>query len=291
MAQFVPAPRLVGVETNPGPSPRPNIRGRHTDQFTKGLIVGMHLEGSSERKIQKKLGGPSRTTIRHTSKRYEETGAVETHHRGGRKRKVTDNEAKSLIKKAKQGKKSRQLAEEYTKQTGEEVSARTIRRVLRRGGLAYMKRKKKPKLTEANKTQRVVYARTMRGYDWRNVLWSDEKTFYLGTEETMCWQDKKDPQEYEVSLRPLKINVWGAIGYYFKTPLYFFKENLNAKGYIKILKSRLPPYLMDCPPERSAGWIFMQDGASAHTARESMAYLDKVAPDRIQNHPPNEPRF
>ena len=35
----------------------------------------------------------------------------------------------------------------------------------------------------------------------------------------------------------------------------------------------------------------MQDGAKAHTAKESIEFLDKVAPDRIKNHPPNSPDF
>ena len=35
----------------------------------------------------------------------------------------------------------------------------------------------------------------------------------------------------------------------------------------------------------------MQDGAKAHTAKESIELLDKVAPDRIKNHPPKSPDF
>lgn len=33
----------------------------------------------------------------------------------------------------------------------------------------------------------------------------------------------------------------------------------------------------------------MQDGAKSHTAGESIELLDRIAPDRIQNHPPQSP--
>lgn len=35
----------------------------------------------------------------------------------------------------------------------------------------------------------------------------------------------------------------------------------------------------------------MQDGAKAQIAKESIELLDKVAPDRIKNHPPKSPDF
>src|SRR5690606_19159270 len=36
-------------------------------------------------------------------------------------------------------------------------------------------------------------------------------------------------------------------------------------------------------------WIFLQDGAKPHTATETKACLDEIAPDRIPNHPAKSP--
>ena len=67
--------------------------------------------------------------------------------------------------------------------------------------------KKIEKLTPANIKKRLAYAKDMKDFDWNFVLFSDEKTFYLGTEETMCWQDPKNRDEMEVSQYPAKLNV------------------------------------------------------------------------------------
>ena len=86
------------------------------------------------------------------------------------------------------------------------------------------------------------------------------------------------------------MTVWGAIGHYFKTGLYFFRENLKAKLYQKILNARLPPnYSVDCPSGIRGGWIFLQDNDPKHTAISTTALLDELAPDRIRDHPPRSP--
>jgi hypothetical protein len=155
-----------------------------------------------------------------------------------------------------------------------------------------MKKRRKQRLTAANKAKRVQYAKDMTGYDWSKVLWTDETVFYLGSVQTKGWQDPEHPEEIELTRFPPKINVWGGIGYYFKTKLFFTTENINSARYIKILKARLPPnYVADCPRRCRGDWIFMQDGATAHTSKASVAYLDRVAPDRLRNHPPQSPDF
>jgi len=176
------------------------------------------------------------------------------------------------VKKAKAGKSSAELAREHTQKTGKKISDRTVRRALHGSGLAYMKKRRKQRLTAANKAKRVQYAKDMTGYDWSKVLWTDETVFYLGSVQTKGWQDPEHPEEIELTRFPPKINVWGGIGYYFKTKLFFTTENINSARYIKILKARLPPnYVADCPRRCRGDWIFMQDGATAHTSKASVA--------------------
>jgi len=57
--------------------------------------------------------------------------------------------------------------------------------------------------------------------------------------------------------------VWGAIGAYGKTKLYFFEENLNSDVYIKILKSRLKESQITYSSQ-GFEWKFLQDGHRAH---------------------------
>lgn len=229
----------------------------------------------------------SEPTVRQTIQDFKTTGGVPDRHAGGRKRKLDRKERAKVIKKAKKKKSARKIAAEHGT-----ISERTIRRTIHEAGLAYLLKKRIPKLTPANIRKRLAYAREMKDFEWDLVLWSDEKTFYLGTEETKAWQDPQNREERTVTRYPKKLNVWGAIGSYFKTPLYFFTDNLDSDLYQQILERRLPPFFFeDCPIPQRSQWRFMQDGARPHTARESIALLNKIAPDRIKNHPANSPDF
>jgi transposase len=292
--RVVPAPRLVCIETNPGPghpAKSPYKRGQHINDVSKGMILGMKIAGASIKQTAKKLR-MSKNTVKQTIHNFEKTGRVAANYKGGRKRKLTQKEEKQMKRKAKKGKSSHQLADEYEGKTGQPISRWTINRVLKKGGLAYMKKKKKEKLTQNHKDKRLAYAKEMKEkkFDWKFVLFSDEKTFYLGTEETKSWQDPENREIVEVSQYVPKINVWGAIGYYFKSDLYFFTDNLNSDLYQQILRARLPPsFFLDCPEAKRGNWIFLQDGAKPHTATETKACLDEIAPDRIPNHPAKSP--
>ena len=82
----------------------------------------------------------------------------------------------------------------------------------------------KEQLTAANKVKRVRYAKDMAGYDWSKVLWTDEKVFYLGSVETMGWQDPKDPQEIEQKRFPPNINVWGGLAIISNEIIFYYTE-------------------------------------------------------------------
>jgi hypothetical protein len=91
----------------------------------------------------------------------------------------------------------------------------------------------------------------MKDFNWQRVLFTDEKSFWLGSPSDPCWQQLDDRVLEEVERFTPKLHVWGAIGYSFKTKLYFFEENMNAKLYQKIIFERLPPtdFASDCPEE------------------------------------------
>src|ERR1051326_2322906 len=104
--QFVPAPRLVCVETNPGPRrpTKPQYKpGQHLSSITKGMILGMKVAGASIKQTAKKLR-TTRNSVKNTIRKFEQTGGVEAGHGGGRKRKLTVKEEKQMKKKAKKGK-------------------------------------------------------------------------------------------------------------------------------------------------------------------------------------------
>lgn len=61
---------------------------------------------------------------------------------------------------------------------------------------------------------------------------------------------------------------------------HFFHGNLNAALYVDILENNVMPYLDNVPLANLPYLYFQQDGAPAHNARQTAAYLDQVFPEK-----------
>ena len=133
----------------------------------------------SKKSIAKKLDVDI-NTVRHVLKTYEETGDVVPKHKGGRKRKISNADAKQMVKKAKSGKFASDLADDYARTRHRIVSNRTVQRTLKRRGLKYKKVRELDQLNPTQIAKRLAYAEEKLDYNWRYVLFTDEKTFPLG---------------------------------------------------------------------------------------------------------------
>ena len=168
----------------------------------------------------------------------------------------------------------------------------TIQLVLKQQGFFYGKVKKIEYLTAKHKEQRVSYAEEMEGYNWKTVLFSDEKQFELGGGTTYAWQKigNRPIQEY-VHYAP-KLMVWGGIGYHMKSELYFFEGNVNGEAYQTMLKKQLKEknliYAPKSPKRLAGNWTFLQN-AKPHVAKKTKEVLDSLIGDRLIPHPPKSP--
>ena len=84
--------------------------------------------------------------------------------------------------------------------TGEnlDVSTNTIRRALKRNGLASCAKRKKPLLRKKHRQNRLKFAKKYRKWaveDWSKVVWSDESKFMLfGSDgRQYCWKKRGEP--------------------------------------------------------------------------------------------------
>ena len=96
------------------------------------------------------------------------------------------------------------------------------------------------------------YAREMMNINWKSVLFTDEKSFWLGSTTDRAWQTLDHRIEVETEKWTPKLHVWGGIGYHFKSELYFFEQNMDAKLYQEILKNVFP----DCPCQLKKNGIY-----------------------------------
>jgi transposase len=231
---FIPAPPLVGVEPNPGPPESQRLNEEKRWRVVH-LSTELHLRPTA---IAKRVGVTRRTVYALLNK-YHETKTTKDRPGRGRKRKISAEDEKKIIKKAKKGKDATEIAREYERETETTVHRTTIGRIISDHKLKWLTRQQVPELTATNKAKRLAYAQAMDGHNWNKVLFSDEKTFFLGAMKTHAYQQPGKRKKYPVKRHPLKINVWGAAGAFMKSRLYFFKPNMDRALYQKVIKARL----------------------------------------------------
>jgi transposase len=225
-------------------------------------------------------------------KRWQETGTVDEREGRGRKRKLSAADEKKVMRKARRRKSARKIASELEGE-GKSINEITVRRILKKQKFFFLPPLKVKKLSKIHKKRRVAYAKEMMNTEWESVLFTDEKSFWLGNPSDPCWQQLDDRVIAEVSRWTPKLHVWGALGYYFKSDLYFFEENMNAKLYQSIVSVRLPPnhFAPDCPEQLKKNWYFLQDNDPKHKAKGSMKLLKELTGCRMYKHPANSPDF
>ena len=118
------------------------------------------------------------------------------------------------------------------------VSERTVRRELSNLGYVATLPRKVPLLTEQAKINRLSWAQDHVHYNWKKVVFSDEKTIQLFRNTMLAWSREKKPVQPMVK-HPLKIHVWGAINFKGKVGIHIFTENLDRHLYRKILNEQL----------------------------------------------------
>lgn len=167
---------------------------------------------------------------------------------------------KSIARQAKKGKKSTQLARVWPKNRENSTSDHRTKGV-----------KTIPRLTEDHKARRVQYAHEMANANWKQVLFTDEKSFWLETTDTHAWQERGKRKTVKKSRWVKKLHVWGGIGYFYKTNLHCFEANMNAELYQSILRKNLPPdHAPDCPARMRSS------GSFCRTTIQSIPLLDRL---------------
>jgi len=224
---------------------------------------------------------------------YDETGDVEEKSGRGRKRKIGKKDEYNMVKRAKKGKPATELARAYGVKHGGSVHVDTIRRILHRHGFFYLTVQKIEALSEDAKADRLAYALKMSNYNWNKVIFSDEKTFQLGSGQSHSWQQKGKRISRTYTRHPKKLHVWAGAGYYFKTKLYFFTENLKSPLYQRILQLRLKEkriiYAADCPMKYKGNWWFLQDNDPKHRTDKSLSVIEDLVGENFVSHPSYSP--
>jgi len=248
----------------------------------RAMIAKMSIERKSYKQIMQTIGCSRQSVVRWKNT-LQDNYSFQNKKGSGRKSKITHKIIKKIINMTKgKRKRSTRIVSRILKQKNIiNVSRTTVNKVLNKQGLRPYKRRPKPKLTNEHIKQRRKWLRQTTNMNWDNVVFSDEKIFFVSKppnkKNDIVWASSpNDIFPAEVVNYSQKVHVWAGICSRGKTELAFIEGNLDAEKYIKILKKSLIPKMNEL--YNGQEWIFMQDHASSHDADKTQTWLAEHAP-------------
>ena len=178
--------------------------------------VALHQEAMSYKDIESKTG-VAKSTAQRWCKRFDATGSLHDKKRSATSRpRVVDEAEDERILESLMSTQSLRRAKIDLEATGNALSLSTIhRRATELAGVKSVRRK--PLLTEKQQDERLEFAlanlRRPKSF-WRNVLFTDEKSYETFRSPTHVWVLKGDPAPQQPTVkRPPKLHIWAGISY------------------------------------------------------------------------------
>ena len=257
----------------------------HINEFQKGQIKSLHLQGLSMSMISNELE-MSKSTVGGILKRFQNRQNFSRKSGSGRKRIYSNVEAESIVKEVKKApfisvKQVRNLC------NVNRLSHTTVRRIIRAGcGFRSYRAVCKPFISEINQKKRYEWAKahiTWTVEDWSKVIWTDESPFVLRHAfQKHVW--RKSGEAYKKQhlttcvKHQKKINVWGAFSAHKVGMLHRIEGIMDQHVFNTILHNVAMPTIDMLFPAQSEeddrqNFIFQQDNDPKHTARPNRQWL------------------
>ena len=273
-------------------------KNKHLSEQTIAQIIALKKSGSQTKEIAELIGVSPRS-VRTWYKKFRENGGVDTpthKTRPGRDKK-TSRRCMNIVKRQLESNPriTARTLKELNPEVFGEVSVRTVNRRIAELGYTSHRPVKKPLLTLKQRKKRVAIARKYQAWDsdqWMRVLWSDESTFTVtcnrgGNVYRKAGSDPLDPRYIESTVKhPDSLMIWGSFTGFGKSKLHVYhnKEKVNQYNYLELLCDILPDAFED-----TNAAVFMQDGATPHTAKSVLGWLDDCGIEYIRDWPGNSP--
>lgn len=252
------------------------------------MVIGLHLLGHERGGITKQTSERS-DTVRRWTEHWDQFHTFEDKPRSGRPRSVNSKQLERKVIQTVRGTKrkhklSTRRASLVLSEEGIRISKNTVHRTLRRKQLRPLRSIPKPLLTTDHRDRRLAFCRKNSRRNWKNVMFTDEKTFQLGKggnrHNDVFWCSQSEAAPFQESVKhPPKFHVWGGVSWFGMTGLYVFTENLTGVLYRQILETNAFPEAKDIFQRKH--WCFQQDGDPKHTANKTIKLISDSVPDSI----------
>lgn len=236
------------------------------------LIVAECKAGKSSIRAVARRFRVHQDTVTRIWEHYESTGTVADYDRSGRPRKTNPAQDEELIHIARRhpDEPSHRTSARLHERTGANLAPSTVRRRLVAEGLEARPYTSKPALSGKQKAARLAFAKRNRARAWRNVLFSDETKFLLGSRKHLIRRYKGEKKYKRTFKHPGGVNVWGCFGSRGFGEIHIFPENMTAAIYVDILGRHL---LRSAKRTVPANWIFQDDNDPKHRSRLAKQWL------------------
>ena len=252
-------------------------------------ILELHAKKLSNRQIAKELR-ISPSGVDYALRKSKRTDTIKDLPRSGRPHKILRNQLTQIELALKLGRvnNAADIRRMLLADEGVKISRQCILDTLKEDGYKVFPLQKKPYLTRKQKQDRLKKAHDWKKFtqqQWNSVVFSDEtqfKRFATGNKKFVIL-----PKNYPFTSRRAQatashgggsINVWAANTHRGVLAWAVFEGGLNAKKYIKILKTNLLKSGEEFFDEEP--WVFQQDNDSAHVAGETIEWLEDIGESR-----------
>lgn len=205
--------------------------------------------------------------------------------RPGRCSKLSDKLKAVLIRKIEAGKfkNAEEVARYIRSDHNIEVSAQTIRNIVKKAGLKSYAKPKKPSLNPTQIKKRLTFARFHREHTldyWKNVMFTDESKFNLyGPDGNKRVWRRPGSKLLDHHVRKVikfgggNMMVWGAICYKGVGKLIFVNGRMDSEQYQSILGLGYNMTIDMHDIDRS-NLIFQQDNDPKHTSKSTRGWME-----------------
>lgn len=210
----------------------------------------------------------SQAFVKKWVKRYLEVRNVDDLPERGLARVTTEKQDKAIVRlfEANPNLTLRQ-AQVKLRQKGIEVGTNTIRRRLREKSMLFRSTLKKPLLSEKHTSKRLAWAQENLDWNWDNVIFTDESSFWAWSPLSKAWSTKRERVLQRTVKHPVKVHVWGCFSKRGFGCLYLFTDNLNAKKMRQIYRKYLMRSAKKFFGADETNWVLQEDNDPKHRSR------------------------